>query len=122
VNTQTPPSTEDVGQDLDHRLAKIEKALLLLTRHNVVKDFYTTAEAAEILDRRPFTVREWCRHERIVAIKRKCGRGRTCEWMISNAEMTRIKNYGILPLQTKDGSDGPGNDPAERGGVNHAST
>lgn len=61
------------------------------------KECYTTAEAAAILGRRPFTVREWCRHGRVNAVKADCGRGASDEWRISRAELDRIRNDGLLP-------------------------
>lgn len=61
------------------------------------KEWFTVPEAAELLKKRPFTIREWCRLGRIAAKKRKCGRGRTTEWVISHAEMERYLNEGLLP-------------------------
>jgi Helix-turn-helix domain len=86
----------------DPRLSGIEAHLNLLTElltsQRMVKDFYTTAEAATELGKRPYTVREWCRYKRVNAVKRACGRGRSKDWAISHAELTRIKNEGLLPL------------------------
>jgi hypothetical protein len=61
------------------------------------KESYTTAEAAAILGKRPFTVREWCRHGRVNADKAGCGRGDSEEWRISRTELDRIRNDGLLP-------------------------
>jgi hypothetical protein len=66
-------------------------------RQQPVKEWYTTAEAAEILGRAEFTVREYCRLERINAEKRLSRRGPHKEWKISHAELERIRNQGILP-------------------------
>jgi hypothetical protein len=63
-----------------------------------IKDWYTTAELAEILLKRPFTVRQWCNNKRIHAKKRECGRGNSGEWMIAHEELMRIQNQGLLPL------------------------
>ncbi len=63
----------------------------------VEKSHYTPAEAAELLGRRPYTVREWCRFQRIHAAKRPTGRGDSCEWEISHEEIERIKSHGLLP-------------------------
>jgi hypothetical protein len=65
------------------------------------KEWYSTAEAANILQRRPFTVREWCRLGRINANKRPTGRGDAVEWEISQEEIERIRNHGLLPRRTK---------------------
>ena len=82
---------------IEERLERIEQALLLLVSQKMVKDLYTTAEVAEILDKAEFTVREWCRTARVVAGKRPCGRGNSAEWVISHEELQRIRNEGLLP-------------------------
>ena len=61
------------------------------------KSHYTPAEAAVLLGRRPYTVREWCRLQRIHATKRPTGRGDSFEWEISAEEIERIRNHGLLP-------------------------
>lgn len=58
---------------------------------------YTPAEAAELLGRSAYTVREWCRLQRIHATKRPTGRGDSCEWEIAHEEVERIKSHGLLP-------------------------
>ncbi len=62
------------------------------------KEAYSVAEVAEILGKRPYTVREWCRLARVNARKRPCGRGRTEDWEISLEELERIRSHGLLPL------------------------
>jgi hypothetical protein len=81
----------------DERLDRIEAMLRTLIEQRTVKDYYTTAEAAEILNRAEWTVREWCRLGRVHADKRACGRGTSQEWIISHAELERIRNEGLLP-------------------------
>jgi transposase len=63
----------------------------------MVKDFYSTDEVAEILDKAEFTVREWARRGRINAQKRRSGRGRYRSWVISHEELKRIEREGLLP-------------------------
>jgi DNA-directed RNA polymerase specialized sigma24 family protein len=87
----------EVVGTLAERLDKIEAALNRLVEQRA-KEWYTTAEAAQILGRAEFTVREWCRLGRVRAGKRKCGRGQSQEWVIAHAELERIKNEGLLPL------------------------
>lgn len=82
------------------RLDKIESLLERLVQQRTVKDWYTIAEAAEILGKAEFTVREWCRLGRVRAQKRPCGRGRSREWMIAHEELLRIRNEGLLPQLT----------------------
>ena len=82
---------------IEERLTRIEEALQILVGHKTVKDWYTTAESAELLKRAEWTVREWCRMGRVNAEKRPCGRGRSQEWIISHEELQRIRNEGLLP-------------------------
>lgn len=87
----------DLAPLLD-RLGRIEEALGRLLQQKVVKEYYTTAEVARLLGKAEFTVREWCRLNRVYAEKRQTGRGRAKEWMISHQELTRIRNEGLLPI------------------------
>ena len=82
---------------VEERLARIEQLLATLVEQRTVKAWYTIAEAAEILGKAEFTVREWCRLGRVRKQKRPCGRGRSREWMIAHDELLRIQNEGLLP-------------------------
>lgn len=82
------------------RLERIEATLKQLVDQRTTKEWYTPAEAAQRLGKAEFTVREWCRLGRIHAEKRRCGRGRSQEWMIAQAELERIQNEGLLPQPT----------------------
>ncbi len=79
------------------RLDRIEESLRLLLQKRVEQPFYSTGDAAKILGKAEFTVREWCRLGRIRAEKRSCGRGNSKEWMISHDELQRIQAEGLLP-------------------------
>jgi hypothetical protein len=81
------------------RLDRIESALGDLLLQRTVKEWYSTAEVAEILHRADYTVREWCRQGRIRAKKKLCGRGKGGEWLVSHEELTRFKNEGLWPLE-----------------------
>ena len=56
---------------IEIRLSAIEARLAQLqavpSDEMLEKEFYTTAETAELLGKRPYTVREWCRLARINA-------------------------------------------------------
>jgi len=82
---------------LDERLDRIEEAIGEGQGPTFTKEWFTVSEAAEILGKAPFTVREWARLDRINASKRHCGRGRASEWMIAHSEIERIQNKGLLP-------------------------
>jgi excisionase family DNA binding protein len=92
--------------DIIQRLDRIEAVLAGLVEQRMVKEWYTTAEVGQILGLSGYTVREWARNGRIHAAKRACGRGRSKEWAVSHAELTRIRNEGLLPLrgQHQDGA------------------
>lgn len=79
------------------RLNRIEGVLNLLVQRQTIKDFYSTDEAAEVLGKAEFTVREWCRKGRIQAQKRRSGRGKYQSWVISHEELQRIQKEGLLP-------------------------
>lgn len=60
------------------------------------KEFYTTAEVAQILGKRPYTVREWCRLGRVRGDKAHSGRGLDEEWRVWHEELMQIQNEGPL--------------------------
>ena len=86
---------------LAERLGRTESMVQEI--HDIVKDqkpqkeWYTVAEMAVLLGKAEFTVREWCRLGRVHANKRECGRGNSQEWIVSQEELTRIQNEGLLP-------------------------
>jgi hypothetical protein len=97
---QTTDSIEMTLAEVCDRLTRIEDALRWLYREqtrNTVKEFYTTAEAAEVLGRAEYTVREWARTGRIHASKRYDGHGRHKAWTISHEELVRLRREGLLP-------------------------
>lgn len=85
------------NDELLSRLTKIETLLASLVEQRTIKEWYSTAEVAALLGKAEFTVREWCRLGRVYAEKKKSGRGVASEWIVSHAELTRIRNEGLLP-------------------------
>jgi hypothetical protein len=87
-------------EGIEDRLTRIEAMLAELVERQTVKDWYTTAEVGKILGKSEYTVREWCREGRVRGEKRPVGRERSKEWIVSHAELTRLKNEGLLPVRT----------------------
>jgi hypothetical protein len=93
-------TTEELVERLDglrRRLDQVDAKLDVLVQQRAAKEWYSTAEAAQLLGKAEFTVREWCRLGRVRAQKCSCGRGRSREWMIAHAELLRVRNEGLLP-------------------------
>jgi hypothetical protein len=80
------------------RLDRIEAALEALVRQRTIKDWYDIADFAALVGKSEFTCREWCRHGRVHAAKRRSGRGRTQEWVVSHEELLRFQKEGLLPF------------------------
>jgi hypothetical protein len=93
----------DVAQSLTEKVDQINTVVAQLARGNSSfglpdeQEFFTPAEVAKLLGKRPYTVRQWCNTGRVNAQKRLCGRGKLSEWKISRAEIVRIKSDGLLP-------------------------
>lgn len=85
--------------ELAMQLERIESLLTKLMQHKTQKEWYTTAEVAELTGRAEFTVREWCRLGRVAAEKEVHGRKR--EWRIKHEELQRILNHGPRPLSPR---------------------
>jgi hypothetical protein len=79
------------------RLERIETTLAALVEKQVVKDFYSTGEAAKFLRLAEFTVRNYCRLGRINGEKKGSGRGKFQSWVISHKELQRVLKEGLLP-------------------------
>jgi hypothetical protein len=78
-------------------LGRVEAALELLLCQRTTKEWYTTTEVAALLGKAEYTIREYCRLGRINATKKPCGRGKGGEWLISHAELERLRNFGPGP-------------------------
>jgi excisionase family DNA binding protein len=99
------PDVRAIGERLDRfeeRCTQVASNLTLLTQQRTVKEAYTVKEAAEILGRSEYTVRELCRLTRIAAKKLPGGRGNEGEWRIPHEELMRYQAEGPLPLRSKE--------------------
>ena len=94
----TMVTRRDDAMNLEDRLANIENLLLVLVERQQVREWYEIEQFAVLVGKAPFTVREWCRLERINAEKRRSGRGAYPQWVISQAELERYQREGLLPL------------------------
>lgn len=96
METQPAPML-NIGEILA-RLSRIEDSLKTLVREKSVKEWYSTAEVAKLLDRSEYSVREWCRNQRVLAVKKQTMRGAHAEWLISHGELQRLRNQGLRPI------------------------
>jgi hypothetical protein len=85
---------EQTLKSLDQNISDLQQRLVA---GETRQEWYSIRAAAQFLGKAEFTVREWCRHERVNAQKRESGRGGKREWMISHDELDRIRNKGLLP-------------------------
>lgn len=97
VGSDVPPPPSSAEKQI---LKIVEEIRDLLVRQRPEKDKYTVPEAAKILGKKPFTVREWCRLGRVKAEKAACGRSSEGEWLISREEIVRVQNEGLEPEHT----------------------
>ena len=88
-----------MGGEITTILERLERIERLLLDQKTVKDWYSTDEAATLLGKAEFTVREWCRLHRVNAEKRRSGRGKHCAWVISRQELIRFQRDGLLPIK-----------------------
>jgi hypothetical protein len=63
----------------------------------ISREYYSVPEFAGLVERGEYTVREWCRMERIHAEKCESGRGEAKSWKIPAAELQRYRDHGLLP-------------------------
>jgi len=63
------------------------------------REYYSVPEFASEVDRGEYTVREWCRLQRINAEKCDTGRGEAKSWKIPVEELGRYRDHGLLPAR-----------------------
>jgi hypothetical protein len=84
---------------LEERLDKIESLLVSLIERERIREYYSVEEFARIVDRAPFTVREWARHGRLNTVRKESGRGAHKSYGISHEELLRFQREGLLPIR-----------------------
>jgi helix-turn-helix protein len=87
-------------QGILKELQELKAMVAQLVDKELVKEHYDVEEFARLVGKAAFTVREWCRHGRIHAAKRRSGRGAYPAWVISRAEFLRYQKEGLIPLAT----------------------
>jgi len=83
---------------VEERLERIESMLISIVERQVVREWYSVEQLAQIVGKSEFTVREWARLERIRAKKQRSGRGAYASWAISHEELLRYQCEGLLPV------------------------
>jgi hypothetical protein len=86
---------------LEQKLERIEHMLAVLLDRQTVREWYTTREAARLLGKAEYTVRQWCRTGRVNAAKKVSGRGAHASWTLSHSEVLRIQRDGLLPFRQR---------------------
>src|SRR5438552_95988 len=66
---------------------------VLMTEKIIAKDMYTVQEAAAILHRSAYTVREYMRKRQAGGVKARNGR----TWLLPRDELLRLQNEGPIP-------------------------
>ncbi len=84
---------------IEERLKNIEAMLAVLVDRQLVREWYTTEQVAQLVGKAEFTVREWCRHGRLKAEKRMSGRGAYPAWIVSHDELLRYQREVLLPCR-----------------------
>ena len=69
------------------------------SEQTVTREYYSVPEFADLVGHGEYTVREWCRLERINAEKCESGRGDAKSWKIPADELGRYRDHGLLPTR-----------------------
>lgn len=72
------------------------------------QEWFTVGEFAKLVNRRPYTVRQWANEGRIHASKSRTRTGGAFEWVISRQELDRLRQEGLLPPDPTRNSAQPG--------------
>lgn len=96
-------------EDLLDRFASLEEMVTTIEQSiastdaandpSPAREYYSVLEFAGLVGRGEYTVREWCRMERINAEKCETGRGDAKSWKIPADELARYRDHGLLPTR-----------------------
>jgi hypothetical protein len=95
--SQFCPDVAVATNSFDEIVLHLSHLLASTTSQISPRDFYTTTEAAQLLGKATWTVREYCRLGRIKAIRAASGRGDHGEWRVPASEIKRVRDEGLLP-------------------------
>ena len=84
--------------EIREQLERREERMELMVKKRSRKEGEEKKEGEGRREKEEERGREGGRRGRVHAEKRRCGRGSAKEWMISHAELERIKSEGLLPL------------------------
>lgn len=93
---QDAPASESLLREIIERLDRIERFQTLA----VVKEAYTTEDAAEKLGRSEWTVRNWCNKGQVEGAYKVRGKGRTGEWRLTHEAVVNLQSKGPAPEGT----------------------
>jgi excisionase family DNA binding protein len=97
LNNVTLESLAEMLRSAVDEISGIKAHVAMILRQRTIKDYYTTKEVAELLGKKEYTVREWCRLGRVGAIKLGHGRGNEGEWRIPHEALECYQREGLLP-------------------------
>ena len=107
---ESPADIAEALAEIAERMASLERRVEAIFVGQLDKEWYTTEEVAALAGRAPWTVREWCRHGRVQAVKRPgCDK-----WVLSRAELDRLLNEGLRPTPADAGVGRPGPAPVRK--------
>ena len=101
MSKNEPITMQRIETTLNEVLSLVNELVAVSRRSIVTKSAYTPAEVADILNKSPYTIREWCRLGRVAAKKRQGGRGNEAEWEISHQELERVRSHGLLAVKQR---------------------
>lgn len=98
---------------IEEQLREIREKLDMLLSAQAVREHYTVAQAAAILGRSEYRIRDHCRNGRIKASRRMESHGPHREWVISHEEVMRCQREGLRPLAAHVNTDRIASDSAD---------
>jgi len=99
IQTGVVELLERLAERIEHIDRKIDELCEGANHPEPARDYYSIADFADLVGKSQYTVREWCRLQRIYAEKCETGRGDAKSWKISRDELQRYRDHGLLPAK-----------------------